>query len=222
MRFLSFNRFKEEYKDIEDENIKHELFYLSLFDISFQDLEKSDIMRRIWKDVEKKVKERIPHFFKKGIFKKMSVDDFIQKNVYNDRLCKFIIAFELEKQGVKCGFSKSDDLVINKNRNIIIEIKRVVTGTQLDNYIKEIEKKYENSESKILALLLFPQFGDENYERVSRLTEIYYIIESYLMNRLKNVKVLCQYITEIRIEEYSISKLIERTVNIIKSLEEKV
>lgn len=219
MRFLSFERFKKEYKKIKSEVDRHEIFYLSLFDISFQDVEKSSEMRRIWKWIKEKIRDRIVHHFKKGIFRKVNVDDFIQRNIYNDRLCKFIIAIELEKEGLRCRFSKSEDLIVDGNKNLVIEIKRVVTGTQLVGYIKEIEKKYADSDKKVLILLLFPQFGSENVERIAKLTEIYYIVESYLEMRLKNVKVLCQYVAESKVEKYSLSKLVKRIKESIKFLE---
>jgi hypothetical protein len=69
-------------------------------------------------------------------------------------------------------------------------------------------------------LLIFPQIGEEDVERISKLTEIYYVIEKLLSFKIEKVKVICQYITREELENYNLSNLIERIVKVIKELEE--
>jgi hypothetical protein len=218
-KFLPFEAFKKSYNKLKDEE-KHEVFYYSLFDISdIAQYEETEIKNER-KRIEKEIMENVPKVFKSGKFKKESREDFIRRNVYTDRLCKYIIAVELEKKGIRLRIPKSSekfDLLLNNG--IVIEIKRIVGGTAFGDYIiKDIEEKYKNNENRLLLILIFPQFGGENFERVSRLIEIYYITEKYLSERLKGkTKVVCQYITKKQTEEYSLWRLIERLEENIKS-----
>jgi hypothetical protein len=217
-KFLPFEAFKKSYNKLKDEE-EHGVFYYSLFDISDIAQYEETGIKNERKRIEKEIMEKIPKVFKTGKLKKEKKEDFIRRNVYTDRLCKYIIAVELEKKGHKINIPKTPekfDLLVDNN--IIIEIKRIVGGTAFVKYIEDIEEKYKNNENKLLLILIFPQFGEENFERVSRLIEIYYITEKYLSERLKGkTKVVCQYITKKQTKEYSLWRLIERLEENIKS-----
>jgi hypothetical protein len=214
---LSFQNFKEIYKEIEEKD-KHKIFYYSLFDISsFIFIEKMSKLGRELSEIDRKINEEIPRLFLKRGIKKTDKLAFVRRNVYSDRLCRLLIAIELEKKGVECRMTEEGDIEVNKS---IVEIKRIVAGAQLSKYVEEIMKKYEGSNKNLVLLLIFPQIGEEDVERISKLTEIYYVIEKFLSFKIEKVKVICQYIAREEIENYNLSNLIERIVKVIKELEE--
>ena len=216
MRPLSFQRFKEIYKEIEEKD-KHKIFYYSLFDISsFIFIEKMSRLGRELSEIDRKINEEIPKLFLKRGIKRTDKLAFVRRNVYSDRLCRFLIAIELKKKGVECSISEEGDIEVNKS---IVEIKRIVAGAQLSKYVEEIVKKYEGSNKNLVLLLIFPQIGEEDVERISKLTEIYYVVEKFLSFKIERVKVICQYITREELENYNLSNLIERIVKVIKELE---
>jgi len=213
---LSFQKFKEIYKEIEEKD-KHKIFYYSLFDISsFIFIEKMSRLGRELSEIDRKINEEIPKLFLKRGIKRTDKLAFVRRNVYSDRLCRFLIAIELKKKGVECSISEEGDIEVNKS---IVEIKRIVAGAQLSKYVEEIVKKYEGSNKNLVLLLIFPQIGEEDVERISKLTEIYYVIEKFLSFKIERVKVICQYITREELENYNLSNLIERIVKVIKELE---
>jgi hypothetical protein len=60
MKPLSFQKFKEIYKEIEEKD-KHKIFYYSLFDISsFIFIEKGSKLGRELSEVDRKINEEIP------------------------------------------------------------------------------------------------------------------------------------------------------------------
>jgi len=142
---------------------------------------------------------------------------FVRRNVYSDRLCRFLIAIELKKKGVEFRMTEEGDIEVSES---IIEIKRIVAGAQLSKYVEEIVKKYEERSKNLVLLLIFPQIGEEDVERISKLTEIYYVVEKFLSFKIEKVKVICQYIAREEIENYNLLTLIERIVKVIKELEE--
>jgi len=213
---LSFQKFKEIYKEIEERE-KHKIFYYSLFDISsFIFIEKMSRLGRELSEIDRKINEEIPKLFLKRGIKRTDKLAFVRRNVYSDRLCRFLIAIELKKKGVECSISEEGDIEVNKS---IVEIKRIVAGAQLSKYVEEIVKMYEGSNKNLVLLLIFPQIGEEDVERISKLTEIYYVIEKFLSFKIERVKVICQYITREELENYNLSNLIERIVKVIKELE---
>jgi hypothetical protein len=188
---LSFQKFKEIYKEIEEKD-KHEIFYYSLFDISsFIFIEKMSKLGRELSEIDRKINEEIPKLFLKRGIKRTDKLAFVRRNVYSDRLCRFLIAIELKKKGIECCISEEGDIEVNES---IVEIKRIVAGTQLARYVEEIVKKYEGSNKSLVLLLIFPQIGEEDVERISKLTEIYYVVEKFLSFKIEKVKVICQYI----------------------------
>ena len=168
-------------------------------------------------EIDRKINEEIPRLFLKRGIKKTDKLAFVRRNVYSDRLCRLLIAIELKKKGVECRMTEEGDIEVNKS---IVEIKRIVAGAQLSKYVEEIMKKYEGSNKNLVLLLIFPQIGEEDVERISKLTEIYYVIEKFLSFKIEKVKVICQYIAREEIENYNLSNLIERIVKVIKELEE--
>jgi len=213
---LSFQKFKEIYKEIEERD-KHKIFYYSLFDISsFIFVEKMSKLGKELSEIDRKINEEIPKLFLKRGIKRSDKLAFVRRNVYSDRLCRFLIAVELKKKGIKCRISEEWDIEVNES---IVEIKRIVAGAQLSKYVEEIVKKYEGSNKNLVLLLIFPQIGEEDVERISKLTEIYYVIEKFLSFKIERVKVICQYITREELENYNLSNLIERIVKVIKELE---
>ena len=111
---LSYNEFKDQiYMKLSEEN-KHELFYYSLFDPSGWEelsLGKSANIEEFSRDIKLQVKSIIRgranrEFFKKrfkGYYKgdKDKLQYFLEGYIYSDKLCKFMIAAELEKRGLK-------------------------------------------------------------------------------------------------------------------------
>jgi hypothetical protein len=172
-----------------------------------------------FREIEKDVIEEIRFVFN-PLFKKKKIEnleEFMKKNVYADRLCRLIIKKELGKKRVNAYLLENMDL---KASEITIEIKRIISGSNFLEYIEDIVEKYTNKNEKVIVLLIFPQFENENYERISQLIEIYYIVEEYLKLKLQNnnIKVLCQYITKKTTKNYSLFKLIERLVEVINYL----
>jgi hypothetical protein len=217
MKPLSFQKFKEIYKEIEEKD-KHKIFYYSLFDISsFIFIEKRSKLGRELSEIDRKINEEIPKIILKRGIKRTDKLAFVRRNVYSDRLCRFLIAIELKKKGIVCRISEDGDIEVNES---IIEIKRILAGAQLTRYVEEIMKKYEGDNKNLVLLLIFPQIGEEDAERISKLTEIYYVIEKFLKFKIEKVKVICQYITREEIENYNLSNLIERIVKVIKELKE--
>lgn len=217
MKPLSFQKFKEIYKEIEEKD-KHKIFYYSLFDISsFIFIEKRSKLGRELSEIDRKINKEIPRLFLKRGIKRTDKLAFVRRNVYSDRLCRFLIAIELKKKGVECHISEEGDIEVNES---IVEIKRIVAGAQLSKYVEEIMRKYEGSNKNLVLLLIFPQIGEEDVERISKLTEIYYVVEKLLSLKIEKVKVICQYIAREEIENYNLSNLIERIVKVIKELEE--
>jgi hypothetical protein len=214
---LSFQKFKEIYKNIEERD-KHKIFYYSLFDISsFIFIEKRSKLGRELSEIDRKINEEIPRLILKRGAKRTDKLAFVRRNVYSDRLCRFIIAIELKKKGVECHIIEEGDIEFSES---IIEIKRILAGAQLTRYVEEIMKKYEGGNKNLVLLLIFPQIGEEDAERISKLTEIYYVIEKLLKFKIEKVKVICQYITREERENYNLLTLIERIVKVIKELEE--
>jgi hypothetical protein len=214
---LSFQKFKEIYKQIEERG-KHKIFYYSLFDISsFIFIEKMSKLGKELSEIDRKINEEIPNLFLKRGIKRTDKLAFVRRNVYSDRLCRFLIAIELKNKGIECRISEEGDIEVNKS---IVEIKRIVAGTQLSKYVEEIMKKYEGSNKNLVLLLIFPRIGEEDVERMSKLIEIYYVVEKFLSLKIEKVKVICQYIAREEIENYNLSNLIERIVKVIKELEE--
>jgi len=219
MELLSFEEFEKYYDKIKSDENKHELFYCSLFDIT--SIDEREVGRRMkeFREIEREVIEEIRFVFN-PLFKKKKIEnfeEFMKKNVYADRLCRLIIKKELEKRRVNAYLLENMDL---KASEITIEIKRIISGSNFLEYIEDIVEKYLAKNEKIIVLLIFHQFENENYERISQLIEIHYIVEEYLKLKLQNenIKVLCQYITKKATKNYSLFKLIERLIEVINYL----
>jgi hypothetical protein len=215
MELLSFEEFEKYYDKIKNDEDKHELFYCSLFDITSIDERQVGRRMKEFREIEKDVIEEIRFVFN-PLFKKKKIEnfeEFMKKNVYADRLCRLIIKKELEKKGVNTHLLENMDLKAS-------EIKRIISGSNFLEYIEDIVEKYINKNEKIIVLLIFPQFEKENYERISQLIEIYYIVEEYLKLKIQNdnIRVLCQYITKKHTKNYSLFKLIERLTEVINCL----
>jgi len=207
------------YKKLEDEDKRHKIFYYSLFDgSSWEELSKKDVsLKKEFRELEKEIKEHIIDTLPSKIKKKINKEDFIKRYVYTDWLCKQILSFELRKKGIDCRVE--EDIII-PTKNITIEIKRPVSGSQMKKIVEEIVEKFKNSSNKFLILFIFPQVGNENPARLSQLIEINYIVEDYLKVKLGKLKVICQYITKEYKEGYNLDYLLERLKKDIKPLEE--
>ncbi|MDT7858789.1 MAG: hypothetical protein RQ930_01945 [Candidatus Aenigmarchaeota archaeon] len=219
MELLSFEEFEKYYDKIKNDENKHELFYCSLFDITSIDERQVGRRMKEFREIEKDVIEKIRFVFN-PLFKKKKIEnfeEFMKKNVYADRLCRLIIKKELEKKRLNAYLLENMDL---KTSEITIEIKRIISGSNFLEYVEDIVEKYTNKNEKIIVLLIFPQFENENYERISQLIEIYYIVEEYLKLKIQNdnIRVLCQYITKKCTKNYSLFKLIERLTEVINCL----
>jgi hypothetical protein len=172
-----------------------------------------------FRKIEKEIIEEIRFVFN-PLFKKKKIEnleEFMKRNVYADILCRLIIKKELEKRRANAYLLENIDLKVSE---ITIEIKRIISGSNFLEYIEDTVEKYINKNEKIIVLLIFPQFENENYERISQLIEIYYIVEEYLKLKLqsKNIRVLFQYITKKATKNYSLFKLIERLTEAINYL----
>jgi len=207
------------YKKLEDRDKKHKIFYYSLFDgSSLGELSKKDTcLKKEFKELEKGIKEYIIDILPPKIKRKINKEDFIKRYVYTDWLCKQILTFELRKESINCRVE--EDISI-PTKNITIEIKRPVSGSQMKTIVEEIVEKFKNSSNKFLILFIFPQVGNENATRLSQLIEINYIVEDYLKGKLGKLKVICQYITKDCKEGYNLNSLLERLKSNIKLLEE--
>jgi len=232
---LSYKNFKNKIFEKLDNHNLHKLFYFSLFDPSSWEedfifrklININEIEKSIINIISKADKKFLVHFFEWP----KERDKFFNTFVYSDMLSRFLIAYGLEKLGIRIdenSFKKGgpDIIVSYKNgERIAIELKRVVSGSNLRNTVTlngEILKQIESfNEKKVILMFVFPQIGNEDSRRVFKLIEGYYIIEELIKERLKKdkiVKLLCIYVEKDYYEssEFNFQKIPERIESVIK------
>jgi hypothetical protein len=230
---------------------KHILFYYSLFDPSgweedfIKAIETKNFLKERKREILKIIKtaDKTTEFRKKYIVGKpysdgtQKVNFLIDRN--SDRLCKFLIASELEKNGIRLSrkglLPKKTiypDLIVEKvieNRSwekkafeISVEIKFLISCSNLSDRIENeiVPEIKEDEANNILLVLLFPSWGKEDPKRINKLIQGFYFLEKYLSKETnKKVKVICQYIDKSysKDSEHSFNYFIKRLVDIINS-----
>ncbi len=227
------------FRNISSEKDKHKLFYYSLFDPSSweevftktMNIEK--FMKELQENIYKTLKSVSKEFWKKylrGQYKNEPRKDYFFKEcVYTDMLCKFLIACELEERKIavqKSGVTRKElypDIICRKGQEkVFIEIKRIISGNNFRNVVKEtIEKIKNNREAeKVIICLIFPSWkGDGNYQRMSQLIKGYYFVEDYIEKEIsRKIKVICHYITKNYSPAFSFRSFISKLVDNIKKI----
>mgnify|MGYP001626481405 CR=1 FL=1 len=208
---LSFEEFEKWFKN-RSEKDKHTIFWCSLFDGStFEELEKKENEIKIeFEDLKKIIKEKVIGSFPKRIKRRIKGDkeEFIRKFVYSDKLCKYALVSALKEKGIKCK-ANDDIYLLDKG---VIEVKRLVSGSYLKEYIQRFLEKIKEEKKKYLILLLFPQIGEEIKFRVSQLIEVCYSLEDFLREKDENVKLLCYYVSKDYDEAYGLENLVKKII----------
>ncbi len=233
MRVPPYNKFKEEIFDKISDNEKSILFYWSLFDPS--SWEEGTTPKFI--PESKRGKRRVFKILKERsrLYKKIIEEDenFDKKFIWSELLTNYLLTAEIEKKSNEVGIKNKikkptkntifPDLMILKPHKIPIEIKGLVSCSELknrinDEVIKNINKNKEEKYNFFLLLLVFPFCLQEDFVRIKKIIGGYYVYEDIIKNKTKiTCKVLCQCVSENYKKEYSIHRLTERVVGLLNN-----
>jgi len=231
----SYEEFKKLINKL-DSSSEHQLFYYSLFDPSTWEEEKDkDKQAFISKELEE-VKKEVPTIFKKfdkKFFRKFlnskNREMFFKDFVYSDILARFLIASKLESLGINpkvesLSAREGPDIVLNyRGKIIIIEVKRLSSCSNLRERISDEIVPQINSYlgDKIILLFLFPQIGEENEIRLSKLIDGFYTLEDLIkLKSEKNINLFCEYVKKEyeSSSDFSFEKITEKLKKFIEKV----
>lgn len=154
---------------------RFKMFYYSLFDFGSFEMDARMEIINYTKEVEKNFVKLIRDLNKR-IFSKIKKDGFVNA-ISSDKFLRFILFYELQKRGIKVIFRNNNfpDLLINSE--IDLEIKRLTTSRNIQDYFENVNSKNSH---KLYLLLFFPRVLDEDLKRLRELTNGYYFIKDNL------------------------------------------
>jgi hypothetical protein len=236
MAFPSFSVFQKELYDKIDDAERNRLFYYSLFDpSSWEESESTGHPLPDYLPSFKVRKRNILGILKKSptikrCFINTNSDEFFKKFANGETLSNYLLAaviLDYLRSKKITGYQPINlekqifpDIHLRKNprKNVYIEIKGLVGTSNLRDRIKdEVQANLKNRGRKFknfCLILIFPCSKNEA-RRINQLIKGYYVYEWIIKSSPKNNrKVLCCCIRRQNSDEFSLSELVNRIINL--------